>query len=200
MKQLILFFVVPILLSIPGAEVECSAVKTEVIQTDEKKILLNYYEETINDLKAGVDGLSEAQLQYKPSGEQWSVSQILEHIILTEKMLFGMMKEEMAKQPNPERRAEIRFSDEDIIKGMTDRSQKAKASEELEGNGAYISFEEAMEDVLEQRQLVLDYLKDISVQDLRDRVSDSPYGPMDAYQSFLFLAGHMARHTLQIEK
>lgn len=193
-------FLSPILFSFAEAEIRCPAVDAEGTEKIGKEFLLSYFGETLNGLQASVADLSEAQLQYKPSNEQWSISQILEHIILTEKMLFEMMKQEMAKPANPERRAEIQVSDEDIIKGMIDRSQKAKATEELEGEGAYISSEEAMEDVMEQRQIVVDYLKKVPVQELRDRVSDSPYGPVDAYQSFLFLAGHMARHTLQIEE
>ena len=38
------------------------------------------------------------------------------------------------------------------------------------------------------------------MEELRNRVNDSPAGATDAYQSLLFLAGHTVRHTLQIEE
>src|SRR5690606_40592306 len=64
-------------------------------------------------------------------------SQCLEHIILTENMIFGMIKEGMANPTNPERRSEIKVSDQDILAMVTDRSQKHKAPEMLIASGRY---------------------------------------------------------------
>lgn len=173
---------------------------SEISEVNDKEFLLNYFQKTTDELEKSISGLSEAQIQHKPSKEEWSVSQVLEHIILTEEMLFGMMRETMEKPANPERRSEIQFSDDQIMQGMTDRSQKAKASAEITGEGKYNSPEEAMEELLAQRQTILEYIRNIPVKEMRDRVNDSPFGPVDAYQSFLFIAGHTARHTLQIEE
>ena len=46
----------------------------------------------------------------------------------------------------------------------------------------------------------MDFINDQTEEDLRNHISDSPFGPVDGYQSLLFIAGHMARHTLQIEE
>ncbi|MBA3987430.1 MAG: hypothetical protein H0X63_12870 [Flavobacteriales bacterium] len=40
----------------------------------------------------------------------------------------------------------------------------------------------------------------VSLEDLRNHINDSRAGAIDAYQSLLFIAGHCARHTLQIEE
>jgi len=161
---------------------------------------LDYYDKTFNTLKESISGLTNEQLHFKPSNEAWSISQCLEHIILTENMIFKMVKENMEKPVNPERRQEIKFSDSEIIAMATDRSKKYKAPEILIAKGKYDAPETAMNDLKEQREGIYSFIKNTLIDDLRNRVNDSPAGATDAYQSLLFLAAHTARHTLQIKE
>lgn len=167
-----------------------------------KAFLLDYYQQTFDQLKKAMDGLSEAQLQFKPAPDRWSISQCLDHIILTEKALFGFAQQTMAQAPNPERRSEVKMTDEDVISGMTNRSFKAKASKELTPveAGKYKSAGEAIETLRKQRTELLDYINGLSEEDMRNRITDSPFGPVDGYHSLLYIPGHTARHTLQIEE
>ncbi|MBZ9729678.1 DinB family protein [Salegentibacter sp. JZCK2] len=48
--------------------------------TNDKDFLLNYFEETTQNLENEISGLSKEQMHFKPSEEQWSVSQCVEHI------------------------------------------------------------------------------------------------------------------------
>lgn len=166
----------------------------------DKAFLLDYYRKTENQLKKQLDGLSSTQLQYQPSADAWSISQCVEHIIKTEKMLFDMAKEALAKPANPERKDEVKVTDQQLIAGITDRSQKVEAPAELIGKGTYTDVKAAMADFRAQRKVIRSFLNDVSVDDLRNHISDSPFGPVDAYHSMLFIAGHTARHTLQIEE
>lgn len=177
-----------------------SAHFAEVSLSDDRSFLLNYFQETSESLQSSIAGLSKTQMHYKPEAGQWSVSQCIEHIILTEKMLFDMAKEQMEKPANPERKKEITITSEQLIAGMTDRSHKVKTSEALEGNGRYDTPESAMRDFNDQRNLILAYMENTPVDSMRSHIGDSPFGPVDAYQSFLFIAGHVARHTLQIQE
>jgi len=165
-----------------------------------KDFLLNYYKQTFDALKRSTEGLSSAQLHFKPATDKWSVGECLEHIVATEKMLFDYAKQAMDKPATPERRAEVKSKDEDIIKGINDRSFKAKASDDLMGKNQLNSASEALNKLKNDRKMVSDYLAGVEESDLRNHISDSPFGPVDAYQSFLFIAGHTSRHTLQIEE
>jgi len=167
------------------------------IQND-KAFLLDYYQQTENQLKEQLDGLNSAQLQYKPSADQWSVSQCVEHIIKTEKMLFDLAKATLAEPATPDRKGEVKVTDQQLIDGITDRSHKAEAPAELIGEGAYTDAEVALADFHAQRKVIISYLEGVSIGDLRDHIADSPFGPVDGYHSMLFIAGHTARHTLQI--
>lgn len=167
---------------------------------DDKTFVLDYYQQTMENLKENVSDLSTTQLHFKPSEEAWSISQCLEHIILTEGMIFGMVKENMEKPVNPQRRDEIIYSDTDILQFSTDRSERYKAPEILVGKGKYNDTKTALQDFEKQRAEILSFIKNTPLEDMRNRVNDSPSGAADAYQSLLFIAGHTARHTLQIEE
>jgi len=174
--------------------------RSTVVPQNDKAFLLDYFRKTERTLKKSVEGLSAAQLQYKPSADEWSVSQCLEHIIKTEKALFDMTKKVLEQPANPARRDEVTATDQQVIDGITDRSHKAKASAELTGEGSYTDPAAAITDFEAQRAEILAYIDHVSLDDLRNHISDSPFGALDAYHSMLFVAGHTARHTLQIEE
>ncbi|UJH91583.1 DinB family protein [Antarcticibacterium sp. 1MA-6-2] len=199
MKNFVLILAVFLFFSsYTGVTQTVQTLKTEESYND-KAALLKYYEETAKELENKIKGLSEVQLKFKPSEESWSISQCLEHIIATEKMLFGMTKELLEKPENAERRSEITVTDEQLVSGMTDRSTKYKASAEIQPEGTYTSPQEALKDFKEQREEIQSFIKN-SKANMRNYISDSPAGAVDGHQSLLFIAGHTARHTKQIEE
>lgn len=162
--------------------------------------LEHYFDQTSDHLKNAVAGLSEAQLQFRPGEGEWSVVQCLEHIIVSEKMLFDMGKSEMEKAPQPERSAEITTTDAELIGMIVDRSEKHTAPEALQPAGKYTSAEAAIADFTAGRKPILAYIGSADPDDLRNHISEYPTGKSDGYQNFLFIAAHTARHTGQIEE
>ena len=160
--------------------------------------LLQYFNETTTELEKQVAGLSEAQLQFKPAPDKWSISQCMEHIIRSERMIFDMAKKGLDQDPQPERRKEIKLTDDNLKNALTDRSHKYQAPKELQPEGIYKDVKTALADFTAARQPVLDYIKKADAEDLRNHVSDSPTGPIDGYQALMFIAAHCARHTKQI--
>jgi Protein of unknown function (DUF664). len=160
--------------------------------------LLQYFNETTAELEKQVAGLSEAQLQFKSAPDKWSISQCLEHIIRSERMIFDMAKKGLDQDPQPERRKEIKLTDDNLKNALTDRSHKYQAPKELQPEGIYKDVKTALADFTAAGQPLLNYIKKADVEDLRNHVSDSPTGPIDGYQALMFIAAHCARHTKQI--
>jgi uncharacterized damage-inducible protein DinB len=165
-----------------------------------KDYMINYFQQTFDALKKSIDGLSTEQLQFKPAADKWSISQCLDHLVMTEKSLFDYAKEGMAKPANPERKKDVKVKDEEIIKGMNDRSTKAKAPENLIGTGTYTQSIAALVDIEKGREPILAYINEVTVDDLRSHVTDSFFGPVDAYHTLLYIAAHTSRHTAQINE
>jgi Protein of unknown function (DUF664). len=197
MKKLVLVFFV-----VSAMSYTATAQEQQVAVQHDKQFMLDYYRQTLDELEQAFEGLSEAQLSFQASPDKWSISQCLEHIAATENALLGYAKKTMEQSPNAERRSEVKTTDEGIIQGMTDRSSKAKAPEELapQEAGKYTDAGVAINDLKEQRKVVLSYINGLSEEDMRSRVTDSPFGPIDGYHSLLLIPAHTARHTLQIEE
>tara|TARA_R110000850_G_scaffold30630_2_gene84241 strand:+ start:91560 stop:92180 length:621 start_codon:yes stop_codon:yes gene_type:complete len=196
MKTNILCMAFACITALPGALT--AQVVTEPVEN--KEFLLQYYQATLDNLREQTMGLSEAQLQFKPDAGTWSVSQCLEHIVLTEEALSGMVGAVMTQPENPEDKNLRASTDEELIAGITDRSFKAKAPETLQPDGKYTQASSALEDLVEVRQKLLTLINDTSVEAMRNRIADAPFGKLDGYQYLLFVAGHTARHTAQIEE
>lgn len=162
--------------------------------------LLQYFKETSDDLQQQVSGLSKAQLQFKPAADRWSISQCLEHIVLSEQMLFDMAKKELEKAPQPARRKEVKVTDENLKHMMADRSQKFQAPTELQPKGKYTDSKTALAEFTAARAPVLAFIKQADAEDLKNHVSEYPTGTVNGQQNLLFIAAHCARHIKQIEE
>ncbi|TBW29175.1 DinB family protein [Gramella sp. KN1008] len=165
----------------------------------QKDDIFEYLEETGEGLEESVESLSEAQMQFKANPDSWSVAEIVEHINIVEGALKSMLEAKFAEDPTPELRAEVKMTDEDIIAFITDRSQKVKTQSQFEPSAKYKNADEALEAFKDQREDIVDFLKDSDV-DMRNYINEFPFGKIDACQTVLFMAGHTARHTEQIKE
>ena len=166
----------------------------------ERKVLVSEMKETRTGLLNSLKGLSAAQLDFKPATDRWSIKECVYHIVHTEKTLFEMMQQTLKQPANPEKRSEIKISDEDLMKGIRNRDTKVKTSETFEpAQTGFSSLDEALDAFKEIRGRHLKYAR-TTTEDLRNHVMDTPLGKMDAYQFLLFMVGHCQRHTLQIQE
>ena len=165
-----------------------------------KDFIKGQFEESYLLLAKAVKGLTAEQIAFKPAADRWSVGETLEHIVKTEPALLGWLQGAMAQPANPEDRTEIKVTDDQVLAMMTDRSYKATAPKELVPQGKYSEASTALTDLTKQREAILSYLDNVTMEDLRNHVTDSPGGKVDGYQLFLYIPGHTMRHTLQIQE
>src|SRR5690606_316358 len=162
--------------------------------------LLAHYEQTATHLKNSVAGLTEEQLHFSPGEDQWSISQCVEHIILSEPMIFGMFKQEISKPDTSEISQKPSYTDDEIINSITNRSEKYPAPDILKPTGKYSNINEALVAFENGRTEIIDYVKNADIKALRNHISQGPAGPVDGYQNLLFITTHSDRHILQIEE
>lgn len=147
-----------------------------------------------------VEGLTEAQLNFKASPEKWSIRQCMEHIALSEKMLFGWVSSVLAQPADPAKKDSVRVTDEIVLKGVADRSQKFQAPDMLQPKQKFPSALATTEAFHADRQKLIAFMKTTD-KDMRHHYMQHPaMGWMDTYQGVLLLSAHCRRHTLQIEE
>lgn len=170
------------------------------ISGKERKAAVSMMKDSKSRVLNSTKGLSKAQLEFRPAADKWSIQDCIYHIASTEKALWSLLEMTMQSPATPEKRSEVKITDEQFIKGLTDRSNKFKTSESLEPrNSSYQSLEEALEDFKKERALHIKYMKS-TTEDLRNRVVQMPFGTIDCYQLCLMISGHSDRHVLQMEE
>lgn len=171
-----------------------------VISNKERKVSANLMKETKAELIKSVKGLSDAQLNYKQAPDRWSVKQCVYHLAMTEKALWQLLEATMKAPVNPDKRSEIKVTDEQLIKMLEDRTNKVKTNEMLEPKeGSYKSLEDALTDFKENRTEHIKYIKS-TTEDLRNHVVQLPFGWIDCYQLTLMIGAHTNRHTQQLNE
>lgn len=172
------------------------ATKAQELSAADKAKGLEYLEKTKNDLVEATKGLSEAQWNYKPAPDRWSVAQVMEHIALGEDGFQMMLNTQVMKGPAaPER--DLKKTDDAVMAMIPDRSHKAQAPEFLVPKNTFGSGEGSLKHFLESRTKTEDLLK--TTPGLRDHTMDSPIGmKLDGYEWILFSGAHSERHLKQI--
>lgn len=181
------------LLMMAGTAATCAQ---EVTQA-EKDRALQYLETTKKNVLETTKGLSEAQWNFKPAADRWSVAQVMEHIAAAEDFLLQITKEKVMVSPGESGR-DVKKTDEAVLTMVPDRTHKAQAPEALVPTNRFGSPEGSVKHFAESRMVTEDFLRNTT--GLRDHVTDSPLGKLDGYEFLLFIAAHSERHTKQINE
>ncbi len=169
------------------------------ISKTERKYAISKLKDSKKHLQKAIKGLSAAQLNFKATPESWSIAECTEHIAISENLIYGMFEQVLKQTPDPSRRSEVKFTDEQVWSMITDRTTKVKTQEAFKPTGKYGSHENTVKEFVEKRDSHIDYIKKTD-EDLRDRYQELPFGIIDGYQMILFLTAHTERHIAQIEE
>jgi len=170
------------------------------LTSKERKFAVNHLKETKSDFLKTIKGLSLSELDFKASPDQWSIKECVYHIAIAERNLWQLLDAAMKQPANPEKRSEIKMTDDQIITLVEDGSRKFKTTEKLEPrNTPFQTLDEAMESFKKLRADHIKYMKN-TTEDLRNHVVQLPVGWVDCYQISLFMSAHSNRHMQQIEE
>ena len=175
-----------------------TAASAQEVTPAEKDKALQYLETTKKNVLEATKGLSEAQWNFKPAPDRWSVAQVMEHIAAAEDFIREMVKEKLMTAPAGEPGRDVKKTDDAVLAMVPDRTNKAQAPEPLVPINRFGAPEGSVKHFVESRAATEDFLK--TTTGLRDHVTDSPLGKLDGYEFVLFIAAHSERHTKQINE
>lgn len=176
------------------------ALAGDTISKKERKEATDLLKETHAAFLKSIEGLTDEQLNYKASDSTWSVDGNVKHLAAVEQTILSMVEDALKQPANPEKRADIKVSDEQMIKNYENRTNKVKTLPSLEPqNISFASTSEALASLKQNREKAINFIN-TTKEDLRNHVIAYPFGSYDCYQSILILGSHMNRHTQQIEE
>jgi len=163
-----------------------------------------YLQQTRDGVLGATKGLSEAQWNFKPAPDRWSIGEIVEHMVTVEERVLGPIRDQLATAPAAPADYDYKLVDAIVINQFPNRLAKFQAPEFAHPSGRFAQSE-AFDRLLKNYTRLTDYLE--STPDLRQHavvalplkgVSKGAYEFMDGYQWILAAAAHTERHTKQI--
>ena len=159
----------------------------------ERQRLLAHMEMTAGWLADEISGLSAAQFQFRPAPGQWSIAEVIDHLIVVAPIYLADLQAAL-RQP-PGRRSAM--SDADVLWYGIDRTRRETAIPTERPSGQVRELRAALAAYREHHDRVVQFVKSTR-EDLRSRIVDRQ--ACDAYQWALLISTHEQRHILQIRE
>lgn len=162
----------------------------------ERDRLLSYYHATRKQVLDATDGLTASQWAFKPGPEKWSIAEVVEHLALTEELLFHYATAFVARPvPAPA----TKMDTDSLVKNTTDRSKPANAPAELKPTGRWTAGFVLTDEFRNRRDRVIRYLNETK-DPLRTTYARWGSNVVEVYQALHTIPAHTERHLAQINE
>ena len=166
---------------------------------DERAYVLGLLAATRDTLLAAVEPLTAEQWTHRPASDRCSVGEIVEHLGIVERSLFGRVEQGLTQPANPEWVAATGDKTELIERLLRDRGVTREAPERVVPTGT-MTRDEALTRYRERRAHSIAFT-DRTTDPLKTHTVDHHrpvYGTLNAYQWLLYIPLHNLRHNDQI--
>lgn len=172
----------------------------QTITNEERTLVVEMLEANSKRFLADILNVSEAQWNYKPSPDSWSVAEVSEHITLSDGLLLSVVQRSL-KAPADSIKANALLGKEQlVIDKLKDRTYKAQAPESLKPLHRFATRQELIEAFKQTREKTAYYVKTTN-DSLKDHVVPHPlFGDLTAYQWLVMIPAHANRHVDQLDE
>ncbi|MGC5328685.1 dienelactone hydrolase family protein [Brevibacillus sp. SYSU BS000544] len=138
-------------------------------------------------------GLTELQFHQKPAEDDWSVKQVMEHLVLFDRILLERMKDAL-EQPDMQ-------LDQKDLSPSADRSRRVKYPESMKPSDEDVPLEVLQAQLRESHQELVDFYHQLQNKNVLQRkgIPHERYGEMSVAQWIELAAVHDQRHLQQIQ-
>jgi len=163
----------------------------------ERAKALQLLADTETEFLTSIEGLTDAQWNYRAAPEKWSIGQTAEHIMLSETLIFSAVGGTMQTPADADWEAKTGAKAALLEAALPDRSQKVTAPEPLQPTSK-VTHEEIVERYKAARAKTIAFTKSTDLP-LKEHISAHPFfGPINAYDWLIGVPLHNKRHNLQI--
>ena len=178
-----------------GNDAQAVMAPATALTSAEHDFAVAYLTVTRDRLVDALKDLSDAQWNFKPYPERWSIAETMEHVAIVEARVQEIIKS-MAQAPADAPDRDVKQVDAFVLVAVPMRHPRVKAPERISPLGGRTG-RQALQDFLGNRARTVALLS--TAPHLRSRVVPHPIlGPWDGYQWILAAGAHSARHTGQV--
>jgi uncharacterized damage-inducible protein DinB len=176
------------------AVIASSVLTTAGITDQERQNLLSHMAMTSSWLIDELSGLSEAQTEFRPKPEAWSIAQVLEHLVVVAPIYWDDLQTAL-KQPAGGERS--RMTDANVLWYGIDRTWREQAIPTERAPGKLHDIRAGLEAYRKHHERLRQFIE-TTRDDLRAHIVKRQGS--DAYQWALLISTHEQRHILQIRE
>jgi hypothetical protein len=160
----------------------------------ERQRLIAHMQMTAGWLADEVSGLTAPQLAFRRAPGEWSIAQVLDHLLVVAPIYWSDLQNAMKGKP---RAGTTDTTDDNILWYGIDRTYREKAIPTEVPKGDVTDARQALAEYRKHHDRLLEYIR-TTKDDLRAHVV--PRQGSDAYQWALLISTHEQRHILQIRE
>jgi len=194
MKKIPCFFLSLIILGLPAL----TQAEGGQLDDSQRAELVNLLERSRTELERLAAQAVGENWNWKPAADQWSVGEVVEHIVLAEEGITAMIQGALAGEADPEWQKYVSMDVSQLVTGFQDRSQKFPAPEPFVPKGEN-NRAEMLARYAKARLVSLDFTRATQAP-LDHFTAEAPAGKMNLRQFLGLIAGHNMRHNQQIEE
>ena len=170
------------------------------MQPRERQLILDQLATSEARLLALVANLTPQQWSFREAPDRWSIAEILEHVIVFENFLKGVITRTLTEDPQPDKKSLAPAQEHHVFEIATNLSTKFTAREATRPTGRFSDPAEIVAEFRKTRAETVAFVEQIDG-DLRSHFfAHVALGDLDCYQWLIVLAQHGSRHALQIEQ
>jgi hypothetical protein len=159
----------------------------------ERQRLVAHMEMTAKWLADEVSGLTNAQIAFQPERDEWSIAQVLEHLVVVAPIYWKNLQDALSRPP----RGGTAMTDADVLWYGIDRTRPDVAIRSELPPGQLRDVRSALTEYRKHHDRLLQYVR-TTQDDLRAHIVDRQQ--CDGYQWALLISTHEQRHILQIRE
>jgi DinB superfamily len=170
------------------------------MEVHERRLVLEQLASSEARLLELVDGLTPEQWGFRETPERWSIAENIEHCIVFERFILGMIAKALEGAAEPEKKAGVAGKEALVLGLAKARSTKFNAREVVRPVGRWPDTAELVAELRRTRAGTVAFAAETQ-SELRDHFFPHvAFGDLDCYQWLVVLGQHGARHALQIEE
>ncbi|MGE3955956.1 MAG: DinB family protein [Vicinamibacterales bacterium] len=171
------------------------------ITEEERTSLLDYLDRSQREFEALLQDVSDAQWNWTPAPERWSIAEVARHIVISEDYLFEQSMLAMRNPADPEWMAKTGGKTALLERALPDRTRKVQAPEPLNPlGGPAMTRAEVLAAFRQKRAKTREFAMTTQLP-LREHLTKGLFpifDPLNAYQFVLYIPLHNLRHNLQL--
>ncbi|RWZ58099.1 DinB family protein [Halobacillus fulvus] len=141
-----------------------------------------------------VNEISEEDASWKPSEQEWSILEVLEHLFLMEQFIVHQINQAI-------KQGDTQQANTKPIHRTTNREYKVDAPESVQPKGEFQSLADAKSGLKKTREATLFLIHNKDQETLQNRVFPHPaFGDMNLEQWVEFIGWHELRHLDQMKE